>query len=88
MKSCLTNQIAFCNELIGYLHEGREVTVIYFFFNKIFVSVCLNILLDHLIKYRFSKWTVRGIKKIELIIFSQFTFKGGLNNFKTGTRFI
>lgn len=47
---------------------------------------CLNILLDHLIKYWFSKWTVRGIKNW-IYYFSQFTLKGGLNNFKTGTRF-
>jgi len=86
MKSCLTNQIAFCNELIGYVQEGREENIIYFCFNKTFVSVCLSILLDHLIKYRFSKWTLRGIKNW-VDYFSQFTLKGGLNNFKTGTRF-
>lgn len=40
-KSCLTNLIAFCNEMIDLMDEGRAVDVVYFDFTKAFALTCL-----------------------------------------------
>lgn len=60
LKPGLTNEIAFYDELIGSVHEGRGGDVIYLYF----IKTCPNILLDHLMKYKFNKWTVRGIENL------------------------
>ena len=51
-KSCLTNLIAFCDEMTGLVDEVRAVDVVYLDFSKAFSTVCRNILIDKLKKYR------------------------------------
>jgi len=60
-KSCLTNLIVFHDEMTGLVYEGRAVDVFYLDFSRVFSTVCHNILVDKLMKYRKGKWTVRWV---------------------------
>ncbi|PKU41457.1 rna-directed dna polymerase from mobile element jockey- hypothetical protein [Limosa lapponica baueri] len=58
-KLCLTNLIAFYDDMTGLVDERRAKTVDYIDFRKAFDAVSHNILTDELMKYRLDKWTVR-----------------------------
>jgi len=47
-KSCLTNLIAFYDDMTGWVDEGGAADVVYLDFNKAFDTVCQNILLGKL----------------------------------------
>jgi len=61
-KSCLTNLIAFYNDMTGWVDEGRAVDVVYLDFSKAFDTVSHNILLKKLRKYGLDEWSVRWIE--------------------------
>lgn len=58
-KPCLTNLIAFFDEVTSLVDEGRAVDIVHLHFNKAYDSVSHDILIDKLMKYRLGKWTVR-----------------------------
>jgi len=62
-KSCLTNLIAFYDDMTGSVEEGRAVDVVYLDFSKSFGTVSHNILLGKLRKYGLDEWSVRWIGK-------------------------
>ncbi|GAB0182767.1 mitochondrial enolase superfamily member 1 [Grus japonensis] len=61
-KSCLTNLIAFCDDMTGWVDEGRAVDVVYLNFSKAFDTISHNILIDKLRKCGLDEWTVRWIE--------------------------
>jgi len=61
-KSCMTNLIAFCDGMTGWVDEGRAVDVVYLDFSKAFDTVSHNILLGKLRKYGLDEWSVRWIE--------------------------
>ncbi|CAM4606561.1 unnamed protein product [Caretta caretta] len=61
-KSCLTNLIAFCDEITGSVDMGKAVDVIYLDFSKPFDTVSHSILANKLRKYGLDEWTIRWIE--------------------------
>ena len=60
--SCMTNLIAFYDDMTGWVDEGRAADVVYLDFSKAFDTVSHNILLGKLRKYGLSEWSVRWIE--------------------------
>lgn len=52
---------ALYNEATSLVDERRTV-VVYLNFNKTFVIVFHNVLINKLMKHRLHKWVVRGLK--------------------------
>ncbi|CAM5138682.1 unnamed protein product [Natator depressus] len=61
-KSCLTNLIAFCDEITGSVDLGKAVDVIYLDFSKSSDRVSHNILASKLKQYGLDEWTIRWIE--------------------------
>jgi len=61
-KSCLTNLIAFYDDMTGGVDEGRAVDVVYLDFSKAFDTVSHNILLGKLKKRELDKRTARWVE--------------------------
>ncbi|GAB0183443.1 mitochondrial enolase superfamily member 1 [Grus japonensis] len=61
-KSCLTNLIAFYDDMTGWVDEGRAVDVVYLNFSKAFDTVSHNILIGKCRKCGLEEWTVRWIE--------------------------
>ncbi|CAM4604580.1 unnamed protein product [Lepidochelys olivacea] len=61
-KSCLTNLIAFYDEITGSLDEGKAVDVLSLDFSKAFDTVSHSILASKLKKYGLDEWTIRWIE--------------------------
>nr|XP_009935199.1 PREDICTED: LOW QUALITY PROTEIN: RNA-directed DNA polymerase from mobile element jockey-like [Opisthocomus hoazin] len=62
-KSCLTNLIAFYDDMTGWVDEGRAVDVIYLDFSKAFDTVSHDILLGKLRKCGLDEWSVKWIEQ-------------------------
>ncbi|CAM4582753.1 unnamed protein product [Lepidochelys kempii] len=60
-KSCLTNLIAFYDEITGSVNEGKAVDVLFLEFSKAFDTVFHSIIASKL-KYGLDEWTLRWIK--------------------------
>jgi len=58
-NSCLTNLIAFCDGMTGWVDKGRAVDVGYLNFSKAFNTVSYNILSGKLRKCGLDEWTMR-----------------------------
>jgi len=58
-KSCLTNLIAFYDDMTGWVDEGRAVDVVCLNFSKVFDTVSHNILIGKLRKCGLDGWTMR-----------------------------
>ncbi|CAM5107468.1 unnamed protein product [Eretmochelys imbricata] len=61
-KSCLTNLIAFHDEITGSVDEGKAVDVLFLDYSKAFDMVSHSILASKLKKYGLDEWTIRWIK--------------------------
>ncbi|KAG6923734.1 hypothetical protein G0U57_019529, partial [Chelydra serpentina] len=61
-KSCLTNLIAFYDEITGSVDEGKAVDVLFLDFSKAFDTVSHSVLASKLKKYGLGEWTVRWIE--------------------------
>lgn len=61
-KSCLTDLIAFCGGMTGWVNEGRAADAVYLDFSKVFDAISHNILIDELRKCGLDEWTVRWIE--------------------------
>ncbi|CAM5081206.1 unnamed protein product [Natator depressus] len=61
-KSCLTNLIAFYDEITGSVDEGKAVDVLFLDFSKAFDMVSHSILAIKLKKYGLDEWTIRWIE--------------------------
>ncbi|PKU49487.1 rna-directed dna polymerase from mobile element jockey-like [Limosa lapponica baueri] len=61
-KSCLTNLIAFCDRMTGWLDEDRAVDVVYLEFSKAFDTVSHNVLIGKLRNCGLDERTVRWIE--------------------------
>ncbi|CAM5138787.1 unnamed protein product [Natator depressus] len=61
-KSCLTNLIAFHDEITGSVDEGKAVDVLFLDFSKAFDMVSLSMLANKLKKYGLDEWTIRWIE--------------------------
>ncbi|CAM5164912.1 unnamed protein product [Eretmochelys imbricata] len=61
-KSCLTNLIAFYDEITGFVDEGKAVDVLFLDFSKAFDMVSHSTLASNLKKYGLNEWTIRWIE--------------------------
>ncbi|CAM4623734.1 unnamed protein product [Caretta caretta] len=61
-KSCLTNLIAFYDEITGSVDEGEAVDVLFLDFSKTFDTVSHSILASKLKNYWLDEWTIRWIE--------------------------
>ncbi|CAM4546156.1 unnamed protein product [Caretta caretta] len=61
-RSCLTNLIAFYDEIIGSVDEGKAVDVLYLDFSKAFDTVTHSILVSKLKKYGLDECTIRWVE--------------------------
>ncbi|CAM5135878.1 unnamed protein product [Natator depressus] len=61
-KSCLTNLIAFYDEITGSVDEGKAVDVLFLNFSKAYDTVSHSILASKLKKYGLDEWTIRWIE--------------------------
>ncbi|CAM4618405.1 unnamed protein product [Lepidochelys olivacea] len=61
-KSCLTNLIAFYDEITGSVDEGKAVDVLFLDFSKAFDMVSHSILANKLKKYGMDEWTIRWLE--------------------------
>ncbi|CAM4712323.1 unnamed protein product [Caretta caretta] len=62
-KSCLTNLIAFYDEITGSVDEGKAVDLLFLDFSKAFDTVSHSILASKLKKYGLDEWTIRWIER-------------------------
>ncbi|CAM4632875.1 unnamed protein product [Lepidochelys kempii] len=60
-KTCLTNLIAFYDEITGSVDEGKAVDVLFLDFSKALDTVSHSILASKLKKYGLEEWTERWI---------------------------
>ncbi|CAM5098941.1 unnamed protein product, partial [Eretmochelys imbricata] len=61
-KSCLTNLIAFYDEITGSVDEGKAVDVLFLDFSKAFDTVSHSILASKFKKYGLDERTIRWIE--------------------------
>jgi len=61
-KSCLTNLIAFYDDMTGWIDEGRAVDVAYLNFSKAFDMVSRKILIGKFRNCELHGWSVRWIE--------------------------
>ncbi|CAM5088887.1 unnamed protein product [Natator depressus] len=61
-KSCLTNLIAFYDEITGSVDEGKAMEVLFLDFSRAFDTVSHSILASKLKKYGLDEWTIRWIE--------------------------
>ncbi|CAM4602077.1 unnamed protein product [Lepidochelys olivacea] len=61
-KSCLTNLIAFYDEITGSVDEGKAVDMLFLDFSKAFDTVSHSILASKLKKYGLDEWMIRWIE--------------------------
>ncbi|CAM4576771.1 unnamed protein product, partial [Caretta caretta] len=61
-KSCLTNLIAFYDEITGSADKGKAVDVLFLDFSTAFDMVSHSILATKLKKYGLEEWTIRWVE--------------------------
>ncbi|CAM4373646.1 unnamed protein product [Caretta caretta] len=61
-KSCLTNLIAFYDEITDSVDEGKAVDMLFLDFSKAFDTVSHSILVSKLKKYGLDEWTIRWVQ--------------------------
>ncbi|CAM5077226.1 unnamed protein product [Eretmochelys imbricata] len=61
-RSCLTNLIAFYDEITGSVDEGKAVDVLFLDFSKAFDTVSHSILVSKLKKYGLHECTIKWVE--------------------------
>ncbi|CAM4662215.1 unnamed protein product [Lepidochelys kempii] len=61
-RSCLTNLIAFYDEITGSVDEGKAMDVLFLDFSKAFDTVSHSILVSKLRKYGLDEYTIRWVE--------------------------
>lgn len=60
-KSCLTNQIAFCDGTAGWIDEERAKDAVYLYFSKDFDTVSHSALISKPRECGLDEWMVRWL---------------------------
>ncbi|XP_050778418.1 uncharacterized protein LOC127034036 [Gopherus flavomarginatus] len=80
-KSCLTNLIAFYEEITGSVDEGKAVDVLFLDFSKAFDTVSHSILAGKL-KYGLDEWTIRSIESWLDCLAQRVVIKGSVSSWQ------
>ncbi|CAM4378788.1 unnamed protein product [Lepidochelys olivacea] len=81
-RSCLTNLIAFYDEITGSVDEGKAVDVLFLDFSKAFDTVSHSILVSKLRKYGLDECTIRWVESWLDCLAQRVVINGSMSNWQ------
>ncbi|CAM4577390.1 unnamed protein product [Caretta caretta] len=81
-KSCLTNLIAFYDEITGSVDEEKAVDLLFLDFSKAFHTVSHNILASKLKKYGPDEWTRMVTRKLARLLGSRVVINDSMSSWQ------